>query len=189
MDRKALAAAVQAQMPAKRWAHTQGVMQTAVELARRYGGDSDRAELAALVHDVAKYWPVDKMAEAIREEGSYTEVLGHDKELWHAYAGAYAASRDYGISDPEVLEAIRYHTSGRPGMSQLEKIVWLADLIEPGRNFPLVGQIRELAEQSLERAILAGLDMTILFLIEKGKRIYPLTLLARNDLILKEAEA
>ncbi|MFS0727478.1 bis(5'-nucleosyl)-tetraphosphatase (symmetrical) YqeK [Paenibacillus sp. 1P07SE] len=189
MDREALKESVQAQMPTRRWEHTQGVMRTAAELVKQYGGDPEQAELAAILHDVAKYWPVEKMAETIREEGLYLEVLDHDKELWHAYAGAYAARRDYGITDQQVLDAIRYHTSGRPGMSHLEKIVWLADLIEPGRSFPLVGEIRALAEQSLERAILAGLDTTILFLIEKGKRIYPLTLLARNDLILKEAEA
>lgn len=189
MDIKALKESVQSQMSSRRWDHTRGVRKTAADLVKRYGGDPEQAELAAILHDVAKQWPIEKMAEAIREEGEYLEVLDHDKELWHAYAGAYTARRDYGVTDPQVLDAIRFHTSGRPGMSQLEKIVWLADLIEPGRSFPLVAEIRELAEQSLEKAILAGLDTTILFLIEKGKRIYPLTLLARNDLILKEVEA
>ncbi|GGG11065.1 bis(5'-nucleosyl)-tetraphosphatase (symmetrical) YqeK [Paenibacillus abyssi] len=188
MNRDAIITSVQEQMPERRWIHTLGVMKTAVELADRFGADPAKADLAAILHDVAKYWPVDRMLRVIREEGLFLEVLEHDKELWHAHAGAYAAQRDYGVTDPEVLDAIRYHTSGRAAMTLLERIVWLADLIEPGRDFPGVDRIRELAGQSLEKALIAGFDTTIVFLLEKRKRIYPLTVLARNDLILEEAE-
>ncbi|WP_274365531.1 bis(5'-nucleosyl)-tetraphosphatase (symmetrical) YqeK [Paenibacillus thermotolerans] len=175
---------VSKQMPERRWKHTLGVVSSAMKLAERYGDDPEKAELAAVLHDVAKFWPVDKQRDTIMEEGLHLDVLDYDKELWHAHAGAYVARRDYGVADAEVLNAIRYHTSGRVGMSRLEKIICLADYIEPGREFPGVDNLRRLSEESLEEALLAGFDGTISFLMEKRKRIYPLTVLTRNDLIL-----
>lgn len=183
MNRDKLIEAVRPQMPERRWKHTLGVMETAVKLARQYGADPIAADQAAILHDVAKYWTVDAMEEAIREEGLHTEVLQYGKELWHAHAGAYAAARDYGIDDPAIQDAIRYHTSGRVGMTLLEKVIWLADLIEPGRNFPEVERIRELAERDLNGALVAGFDTTLLFLVEQRKPIFPLTVLARNALL------
>ncbi|WP_214629067.1 bis(5'-nucleosyl)-tetraphosphatase (symmetrical) YqeK [Paenibacillus agaridevorans] len=183
MDRQEMIDRVRAEMPEKRWLHTEGVMATAIVLAERYGEDPQRAELAAILHDVAKFWPVDRQAAVIRDNALSSDVLDYDKELWHALAGAWVARREYGVTDPEVLDAINYHTSGRRGMTKLEKVVWLADYIEPGRNFPGVDDIRALAEQSLDRAVLAGLDGTIGVLIARGKRIYPLTVEARNGLI------
>ncbi|MFC3790565.1 bis(5'-nucleosyl)-tetraphosphatase (symmetrical) YqeK [Paenibacillus sp. GCM10012307] len=183
LDLETLIATVREQMPERRWVHTQGVMGTAVILARRFGADPAKAELAAILHDVAKFWKVDKMEAAIREEGLFTDVLNYDKELWHAHAGAYISRRDYGVEDDEVLGAIRYHTSGREGMTLLEKVVWLADLIEPGRQFPGVDDIRSVAENDLDEALVAGFDTTLGFLMEKKKKIYPLTVLARNDLL------
>ncbi|GBG06063.1 phosphohydrolase [Paenibacillus agaridevorans] len=183
MDRQEMIDRVRAEMPEKRWLHTEGVMATAIVLAERYGEDPQRAELAAILHDVAKFWPVDRQAAVIRDNALSSDVLDYDKELWHALAGAWVAQREYGVTDPEVLDAINYHTSGRRGMTKLEKVVWLADYIEPGRNFPGVDDIRALAEQSLDRAVLAGLDGTIGVLIARGKRIYPLTVEARNGLI------
>ncbi|MCA1292912.1 bis(5'-nucleosyl)-tetraphosphatase (symmetrical) YqeK [Paenibacillus sp. alder61] len=182
-NREQLIGIVSGQMPAKRWKHVEGVMQTAVELARRYGADPVKADLAALLHDLAKFWPVERQEAVIRENGLNAELLDHDKQLLHAEVAAFISQRDYGVDDPEVLDAIRYHTSGRVGMTQMDKIVCLADYIEPGREFPGVERIRELAEVSLEEALLAGFDSTISFLLEKKKAIFPLTVLARNDLI------
>lgn len=182
-SREQLIGIVSGQMPAKRWKHVEGVMQTAVELAHRYGADPVKADLAALLHDLAKFWPVERQEAVIRENGLNTELLDHDKQLLHAEVAAFISQRDYGVDDPEVLDAIRYHTSGRVGMTQMDKIVCLADYIEPGREFPGVERIRELAEVSLEEALLAGFDSTISFLLEKKKAIFPLTVLARNDLI------
>jgi predicted HD superfamily hydrolase involved in NAD metabolism len=111
------------------------------------------------------------------------ELLVYDKELWHAHVGAWAVSREHGIEDAEVLDAIRYHTSGRENMTRLDKIVCLADYIEPGRDFPGVSKMRKLAEHSMEEALVAGFDSTIGLLVERGRRIFPLTVLARNDLV------
>ncbi|MGG1516233.1 bis(5'-nucleosyl)-tetraphosphatase (symmetrical) YqeK [Paenibacillus oryzisoli] len=183
MNREALIAAVKEQMPERRWLHTLGVMETSVMLAERFGGDAEKADLAAILHDYCKYWPVQEQAKIIRENGLPQDLLDFDKELWHSHAGAFIAQSQFGIDDEEVLDAIRYHTSGRENMTLLDKIVCLADYMEPGRDFPGVDNIRELAKTSLEQALIAGFDSTISFLLAKGKRIYPLTVLTRNDLL------
>ena len=183
MNREQMIDKVKAEMPEQRWLHTQGVMETAVILAERFGEDPVRAELAAILHDVAKYWKVERMEKVIRDQALPSVLLDYDKELWHAPVGAWVAEHEYGISDAGVLDAIRYHTSGRRGMTKLEKIVCLADYMEPGRDFPGVSNIRELSEQFLDQALLAGFNSTISFLLEKGKRIFPQTIEARNDLL------
>jgi predicted HD superfamily hydrolase involved in NAD metabolism len=183
MNREQMIAKVKAEMPERRWLHTQGVMETAVTLAIRFGEDPVRSELAAILHDVAKYWKVERMEQVIRDQDLPSVLLQYDKELWHAPVGAWVAEHEYGVTDAEVLDAIRYHTSGRREMSKLEKIVYLADYMEPGRDFPGVAAIRELSEQDLNAALLAGFNSTITFLLEKGKRIFPLTIEARNGLL------
>ncbi|CAM2834252.1 bis(5'-nucleosyl)-tetraphosphatase (symmetrical) YqeK [Paenibacillus sediminis] len=182
--RDELIAAVSKQMPKERWKHTQGVMETAVWLAEKYGADPEKADLAAILHDVSKYWPVKEMEAIIRENDHLNqELLEYDKPLWHSEVGYFVAKRDYGVEDTEVLDAIRYHTSGRVGMTLLDKVVCLADYMEPGRDFPGVNNIRELANHSLEEALLAGFESTIGFLLSKRQIIYPMTILARNDLV------
>jgi predicted HD superfamily hydrolase involved in NAD metabolism len=183
MNLEVLREATRGQMPDKRWKHTLGVVASAIMLARRFGADSDRAELAALLHDYAKAWPTDRQERVIRDNGLPAELLEYDKELWHAHAGAWAVQQEHGIDDLQVLDAIRFHTSGRESMTLLDKVVCLADYIEAGRDFPGVNKIRELAEHSLEEALVAGFDSTITLLVEKRKRIFPLTVLARNGLI------
>lgn len=185
MNREQLIKAVQAQMPERRWKHTLGVMETAVILANRFGADPVKADLAAILHDVCKYWPVQQQAQVIRDQGLQTDLLDYDKELWHAHAGAIIARAEFGIEDGEILDAIRYHTSGREQMTLLDKVVCLADYMEPGRDFPAVHNIREIAEHNLERALIAGFDSTLEFLIQNGKRIYPLTILTRNSLLFE----
>ncbi|GIP35887.1 bis(5'-nucleosyl)-tetraphosphatase (symmetrical) YqeK [Paenibacillus sp. J2TS4] len=185
MNRDQLISLVKEQMPLKRWEHTAGVMKTAVQLAERYGADPVQADLAALLHDYCKYWPIERQRKIIEdnEKELSPDLLLYDKPLWHAPAGAWVAERQLGITDSAVLDAIRYHTSGRPGMTLLDKVVCLADYIEPGRDFPEVNKIRELAEHSLEIALIAGFDSTISFLLQKGQKVYPLTIMARNSLI------
>lgn len=170
-------------LPEKRYIHTIGVMETAVRLAEQYGCDVEKAELAAILHDYAKYWSGEKMAALIRQDERSKAVLNHSRSLWHAYAGALAAEREFGVRDPDVLDAIRYHTSGRAGMSLLEKVIWLADYIEPGRSFPGVDDVRKKAEESLDEAMILALGRTIRFLIENKQPVYPLTFEAYNDLV------
>lgn len=189
MNLESLREATRRQMPEKRWKHTLGVVNTAIKLAERYGGDEKKSELAALLHDYSKAWAIDRMEIIIREQNLSPELLVFDKELWHAHVGAWAVKAEHGIADEEVLDAIRYHTSGRENMTKLDKIVCLADYIEPGRDFPGVNKLRELADISLEEALIAAFGSTIADLAERGKRIFPLTVLARNDLIVQFKQA
>lgn len=185
-NREELLALVRAQMHDKRYTHTLGVAESARKLAIRYGADPDKAQLAGYLHDYCKCWPVDKMFEILVRHEMPTDLLEGEKELWHAFAGAIVIQTDLGITDPEILQAVRYHTTGRAGMTLLEKVVCVADYIEPNRNFPGVEQIRELAEKDLDAALALALGGTIQFLIEKQKTVFPLTLSAYNDLISRK---
>ncbi|OAB30027.1 phosphohydrolase [Paenibacillus macquariensis subsp. defensor] len=182
-SRDELIKVVSSQMPEQRWQHTQGVMDTAVKLAEQYGADPVKADLAAILHDVAKYWPIETLRAVLSDNQLSDDLLLYNKQLWHAEVGAFVASHEYGIEDIEILDAIRYHTAGRVGMTRLDKVVCLADYIEPGRDYPGVNNIRELANHSLEGGLVAGLDSTISLLVSRRQIIYPLTVLARNDLI------
>jgi predicted HD superfamily hydrolase involved in NAD metabolism len=188
MNREQVIEAVRSQMPEKRWLHTQGVMDTAVQLAKEFGAEPIKADLAAILHDYCKYWPIQEQAKIISEHDLPQDLLDYNKELWHSHAGAYIAQTKFGIDDEEILDAIRYHTSGREHMTLLDKVVCLADYIEPGRDFPGVDKIRELSKTSLDQALIAGFDSTIGFLLSQGKLIYPLTITARNNL-LREGKA
>ena len=113
-----------------------------------------------------------------------SDLLEYNSELWHAPVGAYLVETKVGITDCEILEAIRYHTSGRANMSLLEKVVYLADYIEPGRHFPGVEEVRELAQRDLDEALIQAVKNSILFLMKKNQSVYPLTLTMYNDLVM-----
>lgn len=185
-NREELLQKVKAQMNDTRYLHTLGVAESARKLAERYGADPDLAELAGLVHDYCKCWPTDKMRDILVRFNVSDDVLNGDKELWHAFAGAIVIQTELGITHPDVIQAVRYHTTGRVGMSLLEKVVCLADYIEPNRAFPGVEEIRRLAEEDLNKALAFALGGTIVHLIQEGKTVFPLTLLAYNHLRSEE---
>jgi predicted HD superfamily hydrolase involved in NAD metabolism len=123
------------------------------------------------------------MKEIIVSQGFPTDLLDYNSELWHAPAGAYLVQKEAGITDSDVLDAIRFHTSGRPGMTLLEKIIYLADYIEPGRHFPGVDEVRDMAKENLDRALLKAVQNTILFLMKKNQTVYPDSFYTYNDLV------
>nr|WP_091837069.1 bis(5'-nucleosyl)-tetraphosphatase (symmetrical) YqeK [Marininema halotolerans] len=166
-----------------RFEHTERVVDTALILAKRFGADPVKAEQAALLHDICKCWSEEKLKEHIVRGDYPNDLLQYNKELWHAPVGAYVVQKDLGIVDKEVLDAICYHTSGRPHMTLLDKVIFVADYMEPARRFPGVEEVRQLAESDLDRALLKSLDNTLLFLIQKGMTVYPLTLSARNNMV------
>lgn len=185
MDRNEALRIVKGQLPERRFKHTVGVMETAVALAKLYGADEKKAELAAIFHDYAKYRSREEMEKVILEENLHRDLLEHNIELWHAPVGAVLVEKETGISDEDILNSIRYHTTGRAGMTLLEKIIFLADYIEPGRNFPGVDEVRALARENLDLAMIKALANTISFLLEKKQLIYPDTIHTYNDLINK----
>ncbi|MCM3765357.1 bis(5'-nucleosyl)-tetraphosphatase (symmetrical) YqeK [Neobacillus niacini] len=183
MERETALQLVKPQLTEHRYQHTLGVMETAIVLAKAYGADVKKAELAAIFHDYAKFRPKEEMREIILSQGFPADLLDYNAELWHAPAGAYLAKTEAGISDPEILSAIRYHTSGKARMSLLEKIIYLADYIEPGRHFPGVDEVRGMAAENLDRALLKSVQNTIMFLMKKNQPVYPETFHTYNDLI------
>ncbi|RNB82338.1 HD domain-containing protein [Brevibacillus fluminis] len=183
--REQLLSQVRAQMHEKRYLHTLGVAESARKLAERFGADPDKAELAGYVHDYCKCWPIPKLHTYLLRYDLPQDIIEGEKELWHAFVGANVIQSELEITDPEVIQAVRYHTTGRVGMSLLEKIVCVADYIEPQRSFPGVEKIRELAVKDLDQALSEALGGTIAMLIERKKTVYPLTLLAYNDLVSK----
>ena len=168
------------ELPRARFEHTLRVQKLAVKYAEQMGIDKERTSIAAILHDYCKFWSNEKLISWIRKYNLPNDLLDYHPELWHAPVGAEVAARHFGISDQEILQAIRYHTTGRPQMSQLEKIIFLADLLEPARRFPGVEELRALAANDFDQAIWKALDQTIGYLIEKQQKIYPLTLMARN---------
>ena len=160
-----------------RYEHTIGVMYTAASLAMRYGADMQHAMLAGLLHDCAKGFTVEEQKLL---SGNYGVILTKEElecpELIHAKLGAYLAEKDYGITDKEVLDAIRWHTTGRPNMSLLDKIIYIADYIEPNRNkAPNLHDMRRLAFEDLDQCVYAVLESTLQYLHGQGGVIDPMT--------------
>ncbi|MFY0757492.1 MULTISPECIES: bis(5'-nucleosyl)-tetraphosphatase (symmetrical) YqeK [Metabacillus] len=186
MEREKALALVKEHLTDHRYEHTIGVMETAIVLARLYGADVKKAETAAIFHDYAKFRSKDEMKQIIIEQNMTKELLIHSPELWHAPVGAYLAEKEAGIKDKEILDAIRYHTSGRENMTLLDKVIYVADYIEPGRIFPGADEVRELAKNDLNKALIVSMKNTILFLLKKNQPIYPQTLQSYNFLVFEE---
>jgi predicted HD superfamily hydrolase involved in NAD metabolism len=163
------------QMPLSRWEHTLRVVETAAILAERYDADKEKVDTAAILHDFCKFWTAEELIFAIKQYKLPQDLLLYNQELWHGPVASKVAAKEFGIQDQEITNAIFYHITGRPEMSLVEKIVFLADYIEPERKFPGVDAARQLAQKSLNQAIVLSLKQTIQFLISCGQRVYPLT--------------
>lgn len=166
----------------KRFKHSLRVAETAVKLADNYGLDPKKAYLAGLIHDCAKY-NEEAYIKKYNIDFSIYPVSSIKDPVLHSFLGAEVAKKVYNIYDRDVLKAIEYHTTGRPDMSDLEKIIFIADAIEPARDFEGIDKIRKLAFENLNKAMLNLLDSNIIFLIGKKALINPLSFEARNYLI------
>ena len=161
----------------KRFVHTMAVAGTASSLAMCYGMNIEKAELAGLLHDCAKCIDVRKMQKLCEKAGlEISPFEAGSGSLLHSKAGSVLAAEKYGCTDPDILNAIRYHTTGRPGMSLLEKIIFVADYIEPGRytakNLP---EIRKMAFEDIDEALLKILYDTLVYLNSTGNTVDPMT--------------
>ena len=165
----------------KRLKHTYSVAKEARKLAVRYGEDPEKAELAALFHDMFRSMPAAVLNLYIRQLGLPKNLIDNPN-LSHSKIAAEIMKKDYGIEDEDLLHAVAYHTTGRAGMSKLEKIIFLADAIEPGRSYPAVEKIRVLAYQDLDRACICALEHTIEYIQGTGGYLDPDTIKARDEL-------
>jgi predicted HD superfamily hydrolase involved in NAD metabolism len=173
MDQSAMLQKVKKRLPENRYNHVLGVLGTAVELAKRFNVPEEKAQVAAILHDVAKFSDRQWMQSVIISQKMDPLLLDYHAELWHAPVGAYVASYEFGVSDEDVLNAIRYHTTGRAGMSDLEKIIYVADMVEPNRKFTGVDELRQLKEQGLDVMMEACIKHSIEFLVSKNQPVFP----------------
>lgn len=168
----------------KRYIHSLGVSAEAKELAALNGCDLYKAELAGLVHDCAKNIPKDKLLEVCQSFGYIPdETEQKNPGLIHAPLGAVMIKSLFGIEDEEIQNAVRMHTTAGKNMQKLDKIIYLADMIEPSRDYDEVYELRRLSRENLDTAFLRALDYSLLFNISRGVIIHPNTLYARNEML------
>lgn len=174
-----------AKLKPARFQHSLGVMAAAKRLAEKYGAASDKAELAGLLHDCARIYENDELTARARQALiTPDEIEAAAPLLLHAPLGAVIAAEQFGINDEEILQAIRLHTTGGIMMTVLDKIIYLADMIEPSRVYPNVDKLRSAAEQNLDKAMLLAFNQSINYVIERGQLVHINTIQARNELIL-----
>lgn len=184
MDPDRIEQAVAQQLSDKRMRHTLGVRDTAVALARQYGADERAAALAALLHDAEKEKSLEELLNFCK---SYDIIIDHLQQeqtsLLHGIVAAETAYRNFGIEDNAILHAIRYHTTGCAAMPLLTKILYLADCIEPNRQFQGVEYLRKLASENLDQALCVAIGASVSLLLRQNRTIHPDTISAYNDLI------
>lgn len=165
-----------------RYMHTLGVQYTSVCLAMKYGEDLKKAELAGLLHDCAKQLPEKKMIELCENHHEIISDMEYSQPfLLHGKAGACLAQDKFDIHDEDILNAIRFHTTGRPAMTLLEKIVFVADYIEPGRKEAKnLEFLRKIAFEDLDLATLKILEQTLEYLEQTGASVDQRTVVTRD---------
>ena len=166
----------------KRIPHVLGTEQEAIRLAERYGADVEKARVAALLHDCTKRLDMEEQLALCRQYGIRLDALEQQAlKLLHAKTGAAIARDVFGVDD-EIYRAIWWHTTGHAGMTLLEKIMYLADYIEPSRDFPGVDKLRAVCYKDLDEGLLMGLEMTIEEMTSMGNPVHHATIEARDAL-------
>lgn len=166
----------------KRYEHCLRTEKMAKKLCELHNIDSC-AILASLLHDIAKELSLDEMVELL-DKNELAEAKGMiSKSILHGFAGAKLAKKVFNIEDERILNAIKYHTIGKNNMTDIEKVVYISDAIEEGRNYEKVNEIREKVFESLDKGILFELDYKIKYLVDKGVKIHPNSIEFRNSLM------
>lgn len=172
-----------------RWKHSQNVSREAVRLAKKYGADPQKAEIAGLLHDIMKNTDPERQLQMMHRFGIIlTNVELAAPKLWHAMSGAAFLERELGIQDTDILNSVRYHTTARSGMSLLERVIYIADFTSEERDYDGVDRMRKAADTSLEEAMEEGLVFTIQDLSRERNPIHPDTFCAYNEVIIQKKE-
>lgn len=185
-DRNSIIDEIKEMLSSDRFEHTLGVEAEAVALAKKHNENVERASLAALLHDCGRALTKTELRNAARRAKLVDPILYLQPHLLHAPIGAQIARERFGVDDGEILNAIARHTLGSADMSMLDRIIYLADAIEPAREWPDVEAIRALSDADLDAALRWALDDSIRFVLEKGWLLHPSTIEARNSLIRPE---
>ena len=174
---------VRSRLSDQRYEHTLNVKKMAVKLAKRYGADEEQAALAALLHDAAKEISKDEMRAIMRAYPEYAEGgEARPTSVWHGICAAILARTEWGVEDEAVLSAIACHTAGKPGMSRLDKILYLADMTSAERDWSGVNKLRKLERNDLDAAMLVALKQTNDFVLSQGKPLDPMSKAAYEDI-------
>ena len=169
----------------KRYEHSLNVSEEAMRLAKRYGANVEKAAIAGILHDIMKDTPVDEQLKLITKFGTIlTEVQKVSSKLLHAISGALYIENVLKIEDKDILNAVKYHTTSRPNMSKLEKVVFIADFTSSERDYNGVNIMRNAANESLEKAMLEGLSFTLSDLASRKLPIDENTFFSYNEIIL-----
>lgn len=178
---------LQASLPPKRFKHSVHVYETALELADAHKLPKEKIAVCALLHDCGREVASKDSAAKADELGiTIDDVERNQPILLHAKLGVYYAQTKYGVNDKEILAGIAQHTTGAAHMTDLAKVVFLADMIEPGRDFPGVDDLRKLARKSLDKAMLKAYSNTIEYLLTGGQLIHPHCIDGYNELMLAQ---
>lgn len=185
MDYQSLEIAVKKRISKKRFTHSLGVVEVALLLAQRYGADEEKAKIAAICHDCAKDDSRDKLLATAKRHGMVLDdVVYYETQLMHGPVGSLVAKYEFGVEDEEILSAIYHHTTGQKNMGLMDKIIYLSDFIEPGRQYTGVDELRTLALLDLDRALIQAFDNTIRYVLSLDSVLHPNTIDARNQLIM-----
>jgi predicted HD superfamily hydrolase involved in NAD metabolism len=173
-------------LPEKRYRHSLGVAKEAVRLAKIYGADEEKAYIAGLLHDCAKGYTIEKQTELCDElKVDLDEASRMCPPVIHGFLGVEIAKSEYGITDDEILNAIKYHTVGKAGMTLLEKIIYIADMTEENRDFDGVDELRATVDKNLDETILKSITQQFKLQSERRSVIHPNIVYMWNDLIFK----
>ena len=175
-----------ARLNKNRFAHSIGVANTAVDIAKRFNLDTEQAYVAGLLHDCAREFENEQLpVEAAKRSIPIIDVEYAVPLLLHAPIGAVMVNEVYGVDDPAVIQAIARHTVADKNMSPLDMIIYFADMIEPHRNYPGVDELRQLTQSAtLDQMFFEGLNQSLAFVISKGSLVHPKTVDARNFILL-----
>lgn len=173
---------VKSRLGEKRYRHTLNVKKMAVALAERWGADPEKAALAALLHDSAKELPKSELLQIFRDNAIIANnAAQRPAPVWHGLAAAILCQTQWGVTDPEILSAIRCHTTGKAGMSLLDKIIYMADMTSDERDFPGVEELRKLELEDLDLALCTALEHSLQFVNDGGKPVDPESIAALED--------
>lgn len=164
--------------------HSCNVADVAVKLAKEYGIDEETAYVAGLLHDYAKGLSSEMLLKIAEENNLIDDEIEYlIPDILHAKVGAFLLKKEGVVENEEVLQAIANHTLGAIEMSDLDKIIFLADMIEPSRDYPTLDRLKCLAFKNLDEAMLFGLESTIKYCIEKNRLLHPKTIAVRNKFL------
>lgn len=179
-------ALLKSRLKPERYEHSLCVADEAVRLADKYGGDRDKAYIAGLLHDVMKNADSEEHLKMFETFGIMLSCVEKSaRKLWHAMSGALYIRYVLGIDDTEIVDAVRYHTTARSNMTQLDKILYLADFTSADRQYDDVDTIRALVNKSMDEGLEYALSYSIVDLVNNGRAVHPDTVAAYNDVVLQ----